>query len=694
MVHSPTRWRIGVDVGGTYTDVIFVDDKGRKIRFDKVPSTPGSARSVADGIGKLIERTGWAAASAGIFVHGSTVATNAYLTRSGARVAFVVTDGFRDVLEIRDQLRPHLYKLAQTKPVAIVPRNRLVEARERIDAFGDVVIPLTDRAVENVIAGLIALEPDAIAVCLAFAHLNDAHERILAKRITEALNGIPVYLSSRVNPEIGEYPRANTTAVAAYVGPVVETYLVDLRSRLEEFGLKAPTLYLRSDGGVATSRAMRENPAQMLLSGPAGGVIAAAHLAQRTGIENVVTFDMGGTSADFSIVVGARPGTVSRRILDGLPVRLPMIDIETISAGGGSVARVDLGGGLRVGPDSAGAEPGPACYGKGGDRATVTDAAVVMGIIDANDFLGGEQPVDAVLAREAVKRHVARPLGLAPEAAAHAIIAIASAQMTRAIRTLSAERGRDIRRFSLLAFGGAGPMCAPFVASSLGMRETLVPLNPGVFAALGMLVGDIRHTLQTPYSHAAESVDAKHLAVRMERMRNELDTLLERDGISAGQRYFRFSADGRCIGQFHELSVPIDVTDSSDWWDPAQFTAAFHRIHHARFGHTDAAAPVELVNLRGEGCGRLPRPELPILADSAGTIPKPADVRPVWLDRESGFAECPVYERDRLLAGHRITGPAIIRQPDSTIVVVNDQDATVMPDGLLRLQTVCPTGQS
>ncbi len=687
MTYSPSGWRIGVDVGGTYTDVIFVDDEGHKIHYDKVPSTPGSAGGVARGIRKLVEATGLAMTSVDIIVHGSTVATNAYLTRTGARVAFIVTDGFRDVLEIRDQLRPHLYRLTQTKPAALVPRNRMVEARERIDAFGDVVNPLTDQAVEDVVASLTALVPDAIAVCLAFAHLNDAHERILAKRTAEAFDDIPVYISSRVNPEIGEYPRANTTAMAAYVGPVVENYLVDFQSRLEDLGLRAPTLYLRSDGGVATSRAMRENPAQMLLSGPAGGVIAAAHLAEIAGVENVVTFDMGGTSADLSIMVDARPGTVSHRVLDGQPVRLPMIDIETISAGGGSIAQVDLGGGLRVGPDSAGAEPGPACYGKGGSRATITDAAVVLGIIDADDFLGGEQPVDAARAREAIERDIARPLGLEIEAAAHATIDVANAQMTRAIRTLSAERGRDIRRFSLLAFGGAGPMCAPFIASSLGMREVLVPLHPGVFAALGMLLSDIRHTLQTPFGYAVNLIDAEHFLAFIERMRGELDAMLEHDGIPAGKRYFRFSADARCIGQFHELSVSLDVADRPDWWNPAQFTAAFHRTHHARFGHTDTAVPVELVNLRCEGCGRLPRPKLPTLAEAVGETPEPAGFRPVWIDRESGFIECPFYERGRFLSGHRFAGPAIVRQPDSTVVILSGQNATVMPDGLLRLQT-------
>ena len=683
---------LGADVGGTHTDLVLVEDRGRKLHFEKVPSTPGSAASVVDGIRKLVEATGVPVASIDIFVHGCTIATNAYLTRSGARVALVVTEGFRDVLEIRNQLRPHLYQLTQSKPVTLVPRSRVVEARERIDSFGDVVEPLTEQASADVVASLATLKPDAVAVCLTFAHLNYAHERAIAQKIAESLDGIPVYLSSQVNPQVEEFPRANTTAVAAYVGPLVESYLGDLRSRLEDLGRDAPVLYLRNDGGVATARSMRDNPAQMLLSGPAGGVIAAAYLAREAGVENVVTFDMGGTSADFSIVVDGWPSTVPQRTLDGQPVRLSMIDIETISAGGGSIARVDIGGGLRVGPDSAGAEPGPACYGKGGEMATVTDAAVALGIIDPADYLGGELPVDAVLAQAAIERHVAGPLGLGIEAAAFGIIAVANANMTRVIRTLSAERGRDIRRFALLAFGGAGPICAPFIASSLGMREVLVPRNPGVFAALGMLLSDIRHTLQTPHRQAVDSIEANGLAETIERMKGELEGLLDRDGIPAGDRYFRYAADCRCIGQFHELAVPLEVTGDADWWNPTRFTAAFHQIHQQRYGHTDPEVPVELVNLRLEGCGRLSRPQLPTLAEAAEETPVPVADRRVWLDRGVGYVECAVYERCRLLAGHRITGPAIVSQPDSTIVVLDGQQATTTADGILHIQIGSPTG--
>ncbi|MDE0045134.1 MAG: hydantoinase/oxoprolinase family protein [bacterium] len=677
--------RIGVDVGGTYTDLVLIEERGQNLAVEKVSSTPGSAASTIDGIRKLTAATGVPADSIDLIVHGSTIATNACLTRRGARVALVVTEGFRDVLEIRNQLRPHLYRLTQTKPAAVVPRRRIVEARERIDAFGDVVEPLRERSAENVVAGLRALDPDAVGVCLTFAHLNDTHERIVAERIRSSLETTPVYLSSLINPQIEEFPRANTTAMAAFVGPVVEAYLDDLMARLESLDCPSPVLYLRSDGGVATSRAIRDNPALLLLSGPAGGVIAATHVADKTEIGDFVTFDMGGTSADFSIVVNGEPATVSQRMIDGQPLRQPMIDIETISAGGGSIARVDVAGGLRVGPDSAGAEPGPACHARGGELPTVTDAAVVLGIIDPAAFLGGEQAVDACLAREAVERHVARPLGIDVEPAALGIMAVANAQMARAIRALSAERGLDLRRFALLAFGGAGPMCASSIAASLGMREVLVPPNPGVFAALGMLMSDIRHTLQRPYHAAVDALDADDLARTITGMKGHIDGMLERDGIASDDRCFRYVADCRCIGQFHELAVTLDVTCRADWWNPAEFAASFHQVHRARYGHTDASVPVELVNLRLEGRGRVPLPRLPGLDAADREDPEPTDRRPVWLDRATGAVECAVYERSRLGAGHRVKGPAIVRQDDSTIVVLAGQQALTTADGLLRI---------
>ena len=461
---------LAADVGGTFTDLVLVDARSGRIHLDKVPSqATGSAGGVADGIRRVAVTAGLSPREIDLFVHGFTVGTNAFLTRRGARAAMVTTAGFRDLLTIGSQMRPDLYSLTSRKAVAVVPRSRTVEAEERLDAFGRVVTPLGDAEATRVAEAVAALKPDSVAVCLLFAHLDPAHEHRIEAALKVRLPGVPVYLSSRVNPEIEEYPRANTTAVAAYVGPVIDRYIGALENRLIEVGVGAPLRLMRSDGGIATPRAARDNPAHMLLSGPAGGVIAGAALAAEIGVADLVTFDMGGTSADFSVILGGHPTTVRGREVDGQPLRLPTLDIETISAGGGSIARVDVGGALKVGPDSAGAVPGPACYGQGGLDATTTDATVVLGIIAPDEFLGGEMRLDRDKAAEAVSRNVARPLGLGLEEAALGIVAVANANMIQAIRTLSVERGHDVRGFGLLAFGGAGPVYAAYMARELGM---------------------------------------------------------------------------------------------------------------------------------------------------------------------------------------------------------------------------------
>jgi N-methylhydantoinase A len=480
---------LAADVGGTFTDLVLIDvdpaTGAGRIHLDKVTSqATGSAAGIAEGIARITSAVGLRPADIDLFVHGFTVGTNAFLTRSGARVALVVTKGFRDILVIGSQSRPDLYSLTGRKPEAVVPRSRTVEVEERVDAFGTIVTALTSGEAARVAAAVAALEPQSVAICLAFAHLAPDHERMLEAALKKVLPEVPAYLSSRVNPQIEEYPRANTTAVAAYVGPVIDRYVGAVESRLVDIGFTSPLRLMRSDGGAATARAARDNPAHMLLSGPAGGVIAGAALARDLGVRNLITLDMGGTSADFSVILDGTPTMVPGRDVAGQPLRLPTLDIETISAGGGSVARVDVGGALRVGPSSAGAVPGPACYGQGGKDATVTDAAVVLGILDPQEFLGGDIPLHPDLARAAVECSVAKPLGLTLKEAASGIIAIACANMNQAIRTLSVERGHDIRGFSLLAFGGAGPFCAVFMARELGMAEVIAPRHPGVFAAL------------------------------------------------------------------------------------------------------------------------------------------------------------------------------------------------------------------
>lgn len=676
---------LSADVGGTFTDLVLIDSKSGRCDIDKVPTTPGSAAAIGKGIQRILALR--ALADVQVFVHGFTIATNAFLTRTGAKLVLLTTAGFRDVLEIGTQQRAQLYSLTERRAAPVISRSHVVELAERIDAFGNVVEPLTPQSIEAAVSTTAALAPDAIAVSLLFGHLNPAHERAVRDALRLRLPGVPVYLASEVNPQVEEYARCSTTAIAAYVGPEVRRYLGSLEAELRRIGLQAPMLLMRSDGGVASVPAMLENPGHSLFSGPAGCVIGGTQIARELGLSDLVTFDMGGTTADFSVVAGGETLSRTGRSIDGLPLRLPSLDVESISAGGGSIAHVDLGGALKVGPRSAGAVPGPACYGKGGTEPTVTDAALVLGILDAGDYLGGELPLFADRACEAIERAVAGPLGLSVEEAAFGIMAVANAQMCQAIRTLSVERGLDLRRFALLACGGAGPAHAPYMARELEMGEVIVPVHPGVFAAQGLLGTDLRHSAQRPWQSRLADADPGALAACLGELRAGLDRALARDRVSPTDRAFRYWADVRCVGQFHELNVPLAAPEGTHWWRWQQVHADFHDLHHRIYGHADREAPAEIVNLRVEAFGRMPKAAVApaTTGERAGPRTRSVGTRRVYLDREHGFVACDVHRRDELHCGDRIPGPAIIAQRDSTVLVLAAQAATVTASGVIRI---------
>jgi N-methylhydantoinase A len=692
---------LAADVGGTFTDLVLIDDdpgpghgvpgngmenRGRMIVHKVSSRETGSAKGIAEGVRQILDLAKLQPGDIDLFVHGFTIATNAVLTRAGAKAALVVTEGFRDILLIGSQRRPSLYSLTATKPPPVIPRARAVEAAERIDAFGAIVTPLSEAEVERVAAAVAALSPEAVAICLNFSFLNPDHERRIEAAVSRLLPGVPIYLSSRVNPEIEEYPRANTTAIAAHVGPVVARYVDALEAQMNATGCKAPIRLMRSDGGLATPRAARENPAQMLFSGLAGGVIAGADLARGMGIENLVTFDMGGTSADFAVIIGGEPVAIAAHEIDGQPIRLPSLDVATISAGGGSIAWVDVGGALRVGPSSAGAVPGPACYGQGGAEATVTDAAIVLGILDAGEFLGGDMKLDAALAHKAVTDKVAKPLGLSVEDAAFGILSVANANMIQAIRKLSVERGHDIRGFSLLAGGGAGPFAAVYMARELGMAEVLVPPYPGVFAAAGLLLTDLRHTTQAAFQAPLDKLGEADMQTRLAALGAIVDAELAADGIKPADRRIRYGADLRCVGQFHVLSVPLPAPGKAGWWNKAELAAKFHATHARVYGHADEKASIEFVNLRAEGFGAVPRALRGTDATPESGRPKPVSRRRLYADRNAGWVMADIYRRADLRSGHAFSGPAIVLQRDSTVLVLPGQEAAVAPGGAIRIR--------
>jgi N-methylhydantoinase A len=677
---------LSADVGGTFTDLVLIDTDAGCAHVDKVPSAErGSAASIVKGLDRIVAKAGLQRSDVDLFVHGFTVGTNAFLMRTGARVVMVLTDGFRDVLEIGDQLRPQLYSLQQTKPVPVVPRSRILEVAERVDYFGEIVEPLSDAEIARVVDEVAALEPEAVSVCLNFSFVNNSHERKLEEALRQKLPNIPIYLSCDVNPEIEEYPRANTTAIAGYLGPIIDKYILHLEHDLSENGVTAPLRLMRSDGGMSTPRAARTNPATMMLSGPAGGVIASEYLGSRLGVGNLVTFDMGGTSADFSAIVDGHPKKVTSRSVDGQPLRLPTLDIETISAGGGSIGWIDRGGAIRVGPHSAGSVPGPACYGKGGIEATITDASVVLGMLVPEDYLGGEVSIDPDLARKAVQEQVAEPLGLSVEEAALGIIFVANAKMNQAIRTLSVERGLDIRRFSLLAFGGAGPLYSSYLMRDLGMSDVIVPRHPGVFAAEGLLLSDIRHASQRPYRRPLTLIDQNEITNVLGDLISELNQELDADGVPEDKRQFHCSADLRYEGQFHEIDIPIATPNASDWWDSLKAGANFIKAHDAQFGHADPDEPIESVNLRVEAQGFIDKPVLKSSSDGNVYVPDSYGSRDVYIEKNGGWKSCALYRREDLRAGAHFSGPAIVTQVDSTVLVLVGQSVRVVKDDVIRI---------
>jgi N-methylhydantoinase A len=673
---------VAADVGGTFTDLILVDSARNLVLVDKVSSgARGTAGSIVDGLARITGRSGARISDIDLFVHGFTVATNAFLMRSGARVALVTTKGFADVLHIGNQVRPQTYALFQNKPAPLADRSMVVEVDERIDAQGGIVRALDARAIADTVAKLRALGADAVAISLVFSFLNDTHEAQLAEAIRAALPDCPVYASHHVNPQQEEWPRASTTAITAYLGPIVGRYLDDLETRLAGETFRGSLRLMRSDGGVATPRAARLSPGHTLTSGLAGGVMAATRLCADLNLDQAITLDVGGTSADHAVITGGEPGRRTAGVLDGQPIRLPAIDVDTLSNGGGSIAWVDIGGALRVGPLSAGAVPGPACTGRGGSEPTVTDAALVLGWLGAEDYLGGEIKLDVDLARAAIGRHVAENLGISIEAAAQGIIRVANAQLAQAFRAITSSRGLDLRDFHLVAFGGAGPLYGGMLTRELGMRGVVVPHYPGVFAAEGLLATDIRHVDQRAFRALLDQADRAALAAALASLRTALARELEADGVPPDRRRFTILMDLRYRGQFHELAVAVPQALVDDF-DAQAIAGLFHDRHQATFGHSDRDRPVEIVNLRAEMLGEMGQVRPPeAAAETADAAPdRRRDV--LFLDSPSAIP-VPVVHRATVNAKGLQEGPAIIVQRDSTTVLLAGQVARVAARGAL-----------
>jgi N-methylhydantoinase A len=686
-------WRIGVDIGGTFTDVALVDEASGRIGIAKVLTTPRDfGTGVIEGIRQGLARYEVEAADVSILSHATTVVTNALLEHKGARTALVTTRGFRDVLELRRSSRPDLYDLLQDAPSVLVPRRWRFEITERIDAQGAVVTPLAEDEIEGIIAAIRAAGVETVAVSFLFSFLNANHERIVGERLRAAFPGMPIFLSSEVLPEIREFERTSTTAVCAYVGPLLEGYLDRLQKAVASLGL--PKLYVMgSSGGVFDVAEGLRMPAMAVESGPAAGVIAAALVGKQLGLPNLISFDMGGTTAKASVIADGEvtvtaeyevggTGNVSRWLHGtGHPIRVPVIDLAEVSAGGGSIAWVDPGGSLKVGPQSAGAEPGPAAYGRGGTRPTVSDANVVLGRLDREALLGGDLPIDLAAAERAIASGVGDPLGLGVAEAAARILEIVDSNMAEALRIVSIERGHDAREFSLIAFGGAGPIHACALADELQIPEVIVPPAPGAFSALGLVATDLRRDWSRTLYTDIGTVDPASVAEALAAMESAGTDMLETAQVPTERRALLRFADVRYRRQAYELTVPLaegPVTRET----LKGLADAFHEKHRQTYGHANTAEAVQLVNLRLTALGRLPG-----LTLRQQTDPKTRRrrEREVWFPT-TGSVICPVLWRSGLEPAEAIAGPAIVEALDSTTVIPPGWTATVDPQGYLRMR--------
>lgn len=670
-------YRLGADVGGTFTDVVLLGPDGT-LAVAKVPSTPDDyGRAVIRGIEELLAAAGLTGPAVAQLTHASTVGTNAIIERKGARTALLTTQGFRDVLELGRYRVPRLYDLHWRRPEPLVPRRWRFEIPERLNHRGEVLRPLDLKVVDEVARRQAAEGIEAVAVCFLHSYRNPAHELAAADRLRAMLPGVHISVSSEVLPRIQEYERMSTTVVNAYVAPLFERYLGGLTGRLHSLGIGAPLQIMQSGGGLMTAEAAVRLPVYAVESGPAAGVIGALQLARRLGLGDLITLDMGGTTAKASLIEGGRVGRAAEyevggdvaqghRLLrgGGYVIGVPAIDVAEVGAGGGSIAWVDAGGGLRVGPRSAGADPGPACYALGGTEPTVTDANLVLGYLNPAGLLGGRFKVDFGRAEAAVSR-LAGSLGCGPAEAAFGIHAIANASMVRALKAASTERGRDPRRFSLFAFGGSGPVHAVGLARALGIRRVIVPPGPGIFSALGLLLAEVEYELVRTFYEPVAGVDLTALNAAFEALLAQARERLAAAGFGPAERVLELYIDLQYAGQNGYLTVPVPGWPVS----PRALRAAgeaFAVEHERTYGYRSDEEPLQLVALRVVGRGisaepRMPdRLRLPVSAGSGG-------VRRVYFGPGFGWVETPVVGRAELAGG--AGGPVIVEEYDSTTVV-------------------------
>jgi N-methylhydantoinase A/oxoprolinase/acetone carboxylase beta subunit len=676
-----TTYTVGVDIGGTFTDIVCAGSDG-SFRLMKRPTTKGDpAAAVRDAVAAM--RADWGIDPAAIarFVHGSTVATNAVIERKGARTGIITTAGFKDVLEIGRQMRHRMYDLVLTPetPVFLAPGARRKEVAERIAANGDIVTPLDEADVRRVAAELVADGVEAIAIVFLFSFINPAHERRARDIIAAAHPGLAISLSCEVDPAFREYERTAVTAFDAYLKPVVADYIARMAGDLGAAGVAAPLQIMQSRGGISAAANAALRPVRLFLSGPAAGVVGGLTVGKAAGAADLITVDIGGTSCDIALVSGGEPLVRAEGIIDGYTVRVPMVDVTAIGSGGGSIAVLDDAGALRVGPQSAGSEPGPACYGRGGTQATVTDASLVLGYIDPVYFAAGTLRLDPERARAAIAPIAAR-MGASIETAALGIHRVVNAQMAEAMRLVSIGRGIDPRAYALLPLGGAGPIHAAALAAELGIGRVIVPLHPGVLSAAGLLAAPIEHELSAAFTRPLAEADWAEVQAALAPLDAGGARLMEGEGVAPGSAAIRHFADICYIGQGYHLEIPLRDDDP----DPlAALYRDFLAAHDRVYGYA-AKAPARIVNLRAVHRVSVASPPFPAAAASHPAPPKKQ--RRILIDPTVGFETASVYDRAALAPGQSLSGPAIVEQPDTTILIPAGWRCRVETGGILLLE--------
>ncbi|MFB6360342.1 MAG: hydantoinase/oxoprolinase family protein [Halobacteriales archaeon] len=671
-------YRLGVDIGGTFTDIVLYDVEADRIETTKTPSTPAAFdRGVVNGVEKASELYDVAGDEVSFLSHGTTVGTNAVLEDDLPTIGLVTNDGLRDVLEIGDQTRPELYNLFTDKPPSIVPRHLRKEVPGRLDYAGDEIAPLDEGEAERVVAELVDEGVESIVVSMLYSYLNDDHERRIGEVIEQTAPSVDYTLSSAVYPEVREYERTITTVLNEAVKVAIHDYIQDLEAELGGLGIDVPLNIIHSGGGLLRADQATRDAIRTVLSGPAAGAVATRHTSGREGFDNAIGMDMGGTSTDVSIV---REGAIVRTTegeINNLPIKTPMIDLSTIGAGGGSITWVDDGGALRVGPQSAGADPGPICYRRGGERATTTDANLLLGRIDPDHFLGGDLTLEVEETRERFREQIAEPLDRSVPQAAQSVVNVANARLTREIRRVTVERGEAPGSYVLVAFGGAGPMHAVPVAEAMDMQGVLVPRTPGVFSANGLLVADLR--VDASHSYRASGLDAETLTEQFEGLVERVRDRLTEQDLSEDELTVERAIDLRYVGQSYEITVtlPGEPTAPVDDATIEAIEERFHQAHSRRYGHARRSESIEAVILRVSGSG-----DSPTYQPATDRTDEPVEraSREVHF-ADTGFVDTTIVNRGALAPGQTVDGPAILEESSATTVVPPGAAAAVTEYG-------------